>query len=515
MRPFAIPLPLCYTRTSSTGFVTRVHAERAGAGILTLVYALQRVLMRGRLWRVLAVLAVCLVLGGLAGALVALLTPIYAAALAVGAAGGLLMLRSHRFTLAVIVAVICLFPFGSVPLNVGFSPTFLNLALGLMLFVWALRIATGRQEPWASSPISPAVTIFLLLTFATFVAGLGHASLTTSSLRKFAEVPLGIALYFAVLNTVRTRKDVEQLTLWLVLGGTAAAAIGIFLYVIPRPLATSLLSALGRFRYPSGAGVLRYVEDNPNLALRAISTSVDPNVLGALLVLIMGLAAPHLLAPRPFLRRAWLILAMAVSGICLILTYSRGSFAGLVAGLSLLGLVGRYRRWLLIVLLVGLLVLCLPQTQTYVAHFLEGVQGLDRATQMRFGEYKDALILIQRYPWMGVGFVSSPDIDTYIGVSNLYLLIAEQMGLVGLSAFLLAVVTFFLTLFAAWRRQGPPGALSPWLLGPAVAIAGGLAGGLLDHTLFSFPHALTLFWLIVGLGAATARLAQQESHGAA
>jgi hypothetical protein len=37
--------------------------------------------------------------------------------------------------------------------------------------------------------------------------------------------------------------------------------------------------------YPTGSGVLRYVEDNPDLPMRAISTSTDPNVLGGLLIL--------------------------------------------------------------------------------------------------------------------------------------------------------------------------------------------------------------------------------------
>lgn len=477
---------------------------------MTLVYALQRVLMRGRLWYALAALAACLVVGALAGAAIAFLTPIYATVLAIAAVAGLLMLRSRQFTLAVIVGIICMLPFASLPLNVGFSPTFLNLALGVLLLVWAVRAATGRQERWASSSVSPAVAVFLILTFGTFVAGLAHASLTATSLRKFAEIPLGIALFFAVLNNVRSKRDLEQVTLLLILGGTAAAAIGIFLYVIPHPLAIRLLSALGRLRYPAGPDVLRFVEDNPGLPMRAISTSVDPNVLGALLVLTMGITAPHLVAPRPLIARKWLALSMAVSGVCLVLTYSRGSLAGLVAGLALLGLVGRYRRWLFIVILAGLLLLLLPQTQTYVAHFVEGVQGQDLATQMRFGEFKDALSLIRRYPWLGVGFIDAPDIDLYLGVSNLYLLVTEEMGLIGLVAFFASIAAFFLTLFAAWRQDRASGALAPWILGPAVAILGGLVAGLFDHTLFSYSHALTLFWLIIGLGAVSARLARGD-----
>ena len=477
------------------------------------MYALQRVLARGRLWGALVTLAICLLAGAALGALVALLTPVYAVALLIGLGGGLLMLRSRQFTLFVIVAILYLLPFGSLPLNIGFSPTFLNLALGVYFLVWMVRVATGRQESWASSPLSAVVLVFLLLTLMTFVSGLSHAQLTATALRKFAEIPLGIALFFAVLNNVRSQRDLTMVTRWLILGGTAAAVLGIVLYVIPQPLATRLLSALRVFRYPSGPGVLRFVEDNPQLPMRAIATSVDPNVLGAVLILTIGLGAPHLFAAEPVFRRRWLVLCLGLMGICLLLTYSRGSMAGLGAALLFLGLFPRYRKALAVMLLAGALLLLLPQTQSYVAHFAEGLAGQDRATQMRFGEYKDALILIGRYPWLGVGFVDTPDIDLYLGVSNLYLLIAEEMGLIGLGVFLVCMAIFFLMLFDARQRSRASPQLEPWLLGPAVAVAAGLAGALFDHTLFSFSHALTLFWLIIGLGAVAARGAVAEAAG--
>jgi succinate dehydrogenase / fumarate reductase iron-sulfur subunit len=49
--------------------------------------------------------------------------------------------------------------------------------------------------------------------------------------------------------------------------------------------------------------VLRYVEDDPSLAQRAISTSTDPNVLGGLLILITTLTAAQAFSPAPVLRR--------------------------------------------------------------------------------------------------------------------------------------------------------------------------------------------------------------------
>jgi polysaccharide biosynthesis protein PslJ len=483
-----------------------------------IVRALQNLMSRGRLWQALTILAICLLGGALVGAFVATLTPLWAAALVVAAAGGLLMLRSREFTTLVVVGIVTLLPFASLPLNVGFSPTFLNLALGVLFLIWALRIATHRQEPWVASPLSPAVGVFLLLTMAAFVTGLSHASLTPTALRKFAEIPLGIALFFAILNGVRTPNGLRQVTLWLILGGTLAATVGILLYFMPQTLSVRLLSLLRVVRYPSGEGVLRFVDDDPSGTMRAISTSVDPNVLGAVLALTIGLTAPHLIGGgQPLMARRWLALSVGISGICLILTYSRSSLVGLAAGLAVLGCFRGYRRTLAIMLVCGALLLVLPQTRQYVERFTQGVQGVtegaykaDLATQMRFGEYKDAFILIGRYPWLGVGFVDTPDIDLYLGVSSMYLLIAEEMGLIGLAAYLLCMLVFFATMHFAYRRLPPGAGLTPYILGPTVAVLGGLVGAVLDHTLFSFSHCLTLFWLIIALGAVAAHLSKDS-----
>ena len=72
---------------------------------------------------------------------------------------------------------------------------------------------------------------------------------------------------------------------------------------------------------------------------------------------------------------------------------------------------------------------------------------------MRFGEYKDALILIARYPFFGVGFTGVPDIDIYLGVSMLYLIIAENMGLIGLAIFVAILVGFFIMMANSLQWQ--------------------------------------------------------------
>jgi hypothetical protein len=469
---------------------------------------LQAIFASDKRWMVaLAVVALCLVVGIIGGWLIAYPGPLLTAALVIALVGGLLMLRSIQFGFMALIGIVCLLPFAALPINIGFNPTFLNLVLGVIFVVWLARMVTGQQKEFVTSPLALPIIIFLFLAFVSFVAGLAHASPTPNAVRRFAEIVMGIALFFVTINCVRTRKELEQLVLIIVLAGFGEALIGVVLYFLPQAFTVRLLSALRIFNYPAGWGVLRFIEDDPLLPMRAISTSVDPNILGGLLILVGSLTVPQLFTRRPLFNRLLAVPILAVMGLCLVLTFSRGSMFGLGCALALLGVV-RYRRLLPALILAGLLVLLLPQTREYVIHFVEGVQFQDLASQMRLGEYKDAFILISRYPWIGVGFIGAPDIDIYLGVSSLYLLIAEEMGLVGLGVFLIIMAIFFRYTWRSWKSIEHDPRLEAILLGLQTAVVGGLVGGILDHYLFSYPHAVAFFWLYIGLAVAAARLTE-------
>jgi O-antigen ligase len=463
------------------------------------------------------VIAAVLAFGLLAGAAVSFINPAIAFAVVAGLVGALVLARDTQWGLYGVLAICLLLPFAAVPLNIGFSPTFLDLVTLLLVTVWLAQVATGRQRGWVSTPLDLPILVFLALAFFSFIVGLGFAGLTVMTLRHFAEIVIAIALYFVVVNVLRERCDVERAVQVLLLLGFAAALIGIVLYVIPDSLAIRLLSGLRAFKYPAGDGVLRFIEDNPSLPKRAIATSVDPNVLGGVLILVIGLAAPQLLVARRLFRRELVLLLLATLGLCLLLTFSRGSLLGaaiamafivfawlarkmapLLAGLATMG-----GAALLAVAAFGLLAV-IPYTQPYSQHLLDGLMGQDRATLMRFGEYKDALNLIARYPWFGVGFAGVPDIDLYVGVSSVYLLMASEMGLVGLAAFLLTIGIFFV---AGWRAFSARPELDPILLGSLAAVLGALVGGLFDHYFFNldFPHSVTLFWLVIGIAMSAGR----------
>lgn len=420
----------------------------------------------------------------------------------------------------VLIGTVCLLPFASFPFDVGFTPTFLDAVLGALFFVWLIQLAGGKQETLVATPLGLPVLGFMLLAVGTFIFGLRHVPLALGYLqtyvRRFAEVMLSVALFFLIVNTVRDTQRLRRLVRILILASFGSALLGVVLYVIadqvsPDPVIRAL-SALGRLGYPTGPGVLRYIRDNPELPLRATSTSVDPNVLGSLLNVVLAISVPQLLVRHPLIPRRRLVPMVGTMALCLGLTMSRGSMVGLAAALAVVATLRYPRLWIFLAGAVAV-TLRLPQTRVLVSHFVEGLLIEDLATQMRMGEYKDALILIRRYPLLGVGFAASPDIDTYIGVASLYLLIAQEMGLVGLTSFLVVIATLFIRFWRA-RSLAAGSNLEALWWGLHAGMIGALTGGVFDHYFFNldFHHSVTLFWLVLGLANATTQLIERRQQ---
>jgi polysaccharide biosynthesis protein PslJ len=446
---------------------------------------------------------------------VAALGPLYAIAGFIVLIGGLIILRDIRWGLLALFGVIGLLPFAALPFTIGFRPTFLDVALIAVYFVWVLRVVTRRDRELVGTALGPLVFLFLLMAVFSFANGLRYSRPSMTVIRNFAELALAIAFFFVLVNTLRRRADVDFMARLVMLAGTAGAVIAVIFYVIPETWTIRILNALGRFNYPGGAGALRYIEDSADNPMRAIGTMVDPNVLGGFLILVTAFTLPQLVSPRPLFRRSWIVAFVGAEMLALYLTYSRGSMAGLVAGLAVIGLL-RYRKLLLAGAVAAALLIFMPQTQAYIARLVEGILLQDRATLMRLGEYKDALALIARYPWLGVGFAGSPDADLYVGVSNVYLLMAEIMGVVGVTVFLLVLAGYLRSLWVAWRRNTDPG-LEALFLGLGAAVVGGMVGGIFDHYLFNlvYPHMGVLLWTYLGLGMATTRLVGSSMPAAA
>jgi len=476
---------------------------------------------------ILVALALGVALALILAAAVSFTSPVIVVAGMVGLAAGIIIMSNIEYGLYAVIGVAILLPFASIPVNLGFNPTFLDLALLALFAMWFARAMTRQDDGANGAPahfqftfLGAPIVAFMALAIFSFVMGMSHAGLQIAIVRRFAEILLAIATYFLIVNVVNTRARLEKVIRFIIIAGTVSAILGVTFYVLPRDLTIRTLSLLRYVKYPDGPGVLRFINDDPEGTLRAISTSVDPNVLGGLMILMAGLTAPQIFvandsSQKHILPRWFILGAVAAMFLCLLLTFSRGAFLGFGVSLVLIAFV-KYRRLLPILAIGAILFWFLPFTQDYVAHLMDAFLGADRATQMRLGEYKDAFELISRYPIFGVGFLGSPDLDTYIGVSSVYLLMAEQMGLVGVAVFLTTMGIFFWHALQAWLDGWRDDALLvPILLGVCAALIGAMTAGVVDHYFFNldFPHSVTLFWIYVGVGVSAMEIKEEGNEG--
>ncbi len=459
--------------------------------------------------------------GGGLGLLIALLGPVVAAGALLGLLAGLYILTDVRAALYGFVAVLLLLPFGTLPVKIVFTPTLLDIALAVFVLVYLLLWMTGKRRTLYLTPVHGLILAYALWFVLSFALGLQYAPPRPDILRQFAETLLAISLTFILVDLLREPAVLRRLMLVIFLLVGLQTVITLVLYFLPDDVSERLLVTLARIGYPNG-GVIRYVEDNSELAERAIGTWVDPNVLGGVLAIFAAMLAPQVFARKPIFRFRLLTYALLlVVVVALVLTFSRAAMLGFAAGVLFIAFV-RYRRFIPLMALGAALLLLLPQTQEYVARFADafaifsdGTYATDLATQMRVGEYRDSLRLISRYPVFGVGFTGVPDIDIYTQVASMYLIMANHIGLVGLGFFLIAMGGVFAYGYRAWKVARYQPELDAVLLGNYAGLLAVLTTSILDMYFFrlDFQSPVTLFWLTVSLALISARLAlvQQQA----
>ena len=448
------------------------------------------------------VLLICIAAGIGVGAASVLVNPLYLITGMIALLIGLWFVGSLDRSLLALILIISLLPRFALPARLaGFTPTLLDLAIIAVILTW--RLSNARQPlPVPQLAITVPLLCLIVVAIATFITGLPNGALTPLVIRRFAELLLSFFMVWVLAAALQTEQAQMRWLRIALIAGALSAAIGIALYFIPDELAMRLLSSLRIFGYPDGPGVLRYIQDDPTLSQRATGLWIDPNAFGGYLLITGALGLPQIFTRQPVIPRAWAVLCVGLIALALVLTVSRGAMLGFVTVALAMGLL-KYRRMLPLMITVVILALILPQTRDLILHFADGFAGRDQATQMRFGEYKDAFRLIERYPALGVGFIDSPDIDLYIGVSSMYLLIAQQMGLLGLSAFALVIIVLFAGATYRWRAARGDERTSAIWLGAHGAVLGALLSGIFDHYFFNidFHTSAMLLWAMIALAA--------------
>ncbi|HUG16280.1 MAG TPA: O-antigen ligase family protein [Thermomicrobiales bacterium] len=407
-----------------------------------------------------------------------------------------LLLRSVWNSYAFVIGALALLPFAVMPIDVGVRPTLLSLALVTALAsVGAVTLIDRRERLQVGVPHALVLLLIGVTAFALLL-GVGRGY-TPQTLHDYVKFVLGILAFFLTTQLVRSARDGRRLLLMLLAGAGGAGSIALLLYAGGPDVTHRALARLIPYGYP-GDRVVRYIEDNPALAMRAVGTGVDPNSFGGLMMVGFVLAVSQLLVRHRSVP-IWLTTGVSIlTCAAMLLTYSRGAWMGALAGV---GLVILLRRPLLVLPAVGLgaLGLAAGVGSGFVTRLWLGFTLQDPATRLRLAEYRNAWDIIQRHPWFGVGFGDAPTIDLQVGVSSVYLTIAERAGFIGLLVFVVALGV------VGWgglrsSASSEHDATTDLALTFTAALAATLTVGLVDHYFFNpqFPHMAALLWIVAG-----------------
>jgi O-antigen ligase len=386
----------------------------------------------------------------------------------------------------------CAVPVTLAPLLDFYKPSILVAGLAIIGYAsLALNLLRTPQRPLAYSPVNR----YIMLYAAVYLAGAFFSVTRRDSLEPGLLSAAFILFAVVLCNAVTGRKQLDALVFLLVLAATAVSFYGILQYLFG-------------WGYQSQAWV-----DNDmfsSITFRVPSTLQNPNMLGQYLILMIPLGGAGLLKSKDWLARVFYFGCCALMCVCMLLTFSRGAWLGLLfAGAAFVVLLNP-RLMLLAPFALVALYFVLPET--VISRFTSIGNLTDNSTSYRVYIWMGVLAMLKDYWLCGIGpgdaaFNMVYPAYSYSGVTaphshNLFLQIVCDAGVCALVVFLLVAFTYFRTMCTALSKT------KDWSARVLqVAFTGGAVGFLVqamtDYSFYNY-RVLFLFWAYLALGCLAA-----------
>ncbi|MBQ9648021.1 MAG: O-antigen ligase family protein [Oscillospiraceae bacterium] len=376
-----------------------------------------------------------------------------------------------------------------------FAPTMAVLALSLVgCASLLLRLLHERERALSRDPIAAPVLVYAGIYLVGMLTSVDVRGSLLTGVVTLAFILFALALYHAI----ETKTQLDALTALMVTVGAAVSCYGILQY-----------------RFGWGYQSAAWVDEEMFSAIgfRVGSTMENPNMLGQYLTLMIPLGGAKLLSSKGWRRRLYYFACCGVMCVCMILTFSRGAWLGLLFA-GVLFFVALEPRLLFLVPL-ALLALWSVLPDTVVERFASIGNLGDRSTSYRVSIWLGTLAMLRDGYWLtGVG----PGTDAFNVVypfysydasvaqhsHNLYLQLICDAGVAELIAFLWLILRFYRALGAALLRGGQERASRLLQIAFASGTLGFLAQAMTDYSFYNY-RVMFLFWAYLALGMASAR----------
>lgn len=305
----------------------------------------------------------------------------------------------------------------------------------------------------------------------------------------------GLAYVFALVNTIKTRKDFNAFITVLLASVTIVALIGVLQIFTGVEIRREWLD----------------IEANPDIRVRVFSVFGNPNTLAEYLVLFTPLGVGMFWHTKNMKKKFVFGAAVTSMLLCLIYTMSRGGWIGIaMAALVFCLIIDKRLLLLTIPLALGALIF-LPTT--FINRIMSIGNVTDSSNAHRFNIWGISMEMIKDNFFAGVGLGHLPFkkvFETYSRTINAYhahnsfIQTFAELGFVGFTVFMIMLLDFIrypiMKLVKRVKDINEDGYFKLIGAGVVAGIIGVFTHGLVENVLY-LPKIIFAFWTLAGIGA--------------
>jgi O-antigen ligase len=461
-----------------------------------------------------AVLA--LVVGGALGFAVGQFSnPLYIVVGIIG--GGLFIASIFSIEIGLLVLFFLTYTrFSDIVVHYHNAPSIAKYYIFLMGIVVLIRWAVFRERPQGWQRAAVVIGILGLVRAISLL----YASDTKVVSETLGDFVKDVFIAFIIIVMMNNGRRLRGVFWALLLAGIFVGTLSVYQY-----LTSSFGSDFGGF---AQTGYMQYVGEKEGY--RIFGPVGDPNFYAQVMVVLVPLALERLLDERRLLLRLAAAWALAVSGLTVVFTYSRGGFFALAAAVFAWFVIYRPSvKSIPIFILVGIALLFVIPKE-YIARIAAltelisapsvGFHTQDFSLRGRASETLAGLAMIRQHPFLGVGLGNyalhymkySKSIGLATSASaraahDLYLEAAAETGLIGLAVFLLLLAAAGKDVIESWRKlkEKKRYELARMTAALAAALVGYFSAAVFVHS--AYPR---YFWLLLAMAFSMPNIVKNE-----
>ena len=295
-----------------------------------------------------------------------------------------------------------------------------------------------------------------------------------------------------------------------------------FLKVIVNSIITVafFVSVYGLYQKLTGQAATTWQDSDmfENISGRIYATFGNPNVFGEYLLITIPVTFAALIKTSNKNRKFMYLISLVLQLVCMILTYSRGCWIGIMLSMGLMLFMNGKKLLSVCVLGIGLLPFIVPDA--IIERLLSIGNTADSSTSYRVYIWQGTINMLKDFWVTGIGIGEQAfrsvypiySLNTIIAPHshNLYLHVICEMGIVGVVAFVGIIVNFFRNTASISLKDKD---LKPLMTALICAMLGYLVQGMFDNVWYNY-RIYMFFFIIIALSAAAGTCTKKENKHA-